>query len=142
MFTTGDQKLWTTYCELIGIAYALKIYEHFFLALLTSLIFYMIIVPIKPVLQRNEKFLQIFLLHRCNWPNFKNWKFLIPETKTFLSLITSAATYKKELQVDQIKNKHLPPRIQFATINDNKQLRHLHRLVTVEPIYSSQKKDD
>ena len=142
IFTTNEQKLCTTYRELIGIVYALTIYEHIIIG---SAHFINVLNDHKPILScftKKGNLSPIFYTAQMQLTKFQKLRIIYTKGKyLFVADMLSRSFTKEELQLNQLKHKQLPPQIDFAVMNQTNQIYPVHYLVKHEAVQPSQKDD-
>ena len=136
-----EQKLSTLDRELLGIVHALQIYE--FLIIGSPHLIH-IFTDHKPLLHcftKKGNLSPRFYRAQMQLTKFSKLKIIhTPGKNLSVADMLSRSFTKAELQLNQLKHKHLPPQIDFALLQDNT-LKPVHYLIKHEEILPHQKHD-
>ena len=130
---TNEEKLCTTYRELMGIVYSLTIYEH-------NIIGCDYLFP-KPFEWSEANYLFIFLHCKNAIKQVSETLYYIYEKKISKAVMLSLSFALKELQQNQLKHKQLLPQFFSKTLTHGSQIKPVQYLVKLETVLPSRKDD-
>ena len=136
-----EQKLSTLERELLGIVHALQIYEFIIIGSPHPI---HVFTDHKPPLHCSTKKRNLsprFYRAQMQLTKFSKLKIIhTPGKNLSVADLLSRSFTKEELQINQLKHKHLPPHIDFTILQNNK-LKPVHYLIKHEEVLPHQKHD-
>ena len=136
-----EQKLSTLDRELLGIVHALQIYEFLIIGSPHPIHIFTDHKPLLHCFSKKGNLSPRFYRAQMQLTKFSKLKIIHTPGKTLsVADMLSRSFTKAELQLNQLKHKHLPPQIDFALLQDNT-LKPVHYLIKHEEILPHQKHD-
>ena len=136
-----EQKLSTLDRELLGIVHALQIYEFLIIGSPHPIHIFTDHKPLLHCFTKKGNLSPRFYRAQMQLTKFSKLKIIhTPGKNLSVADMLSRSFTKAELQLNQIKHKHLPPQISFALLQDNT-LKPVHYLIKHEEILPHQKHD-
>ena len=136
-----EQKLSTLDRELLGIVHALQIYEFLIIGSPHPIHIFTDHKPLLHCFTKKGNLSPRFYRAQMQLTKFSKLKIIhTPGKNLSVADMLSRSFTKAELQLNQLKHKHLPPQIDFALLQDNT-LKPVHYLIKHEEILPHQKHD-
>ena len=136
-----EQKLSTLDRELLGIVHALQIYEFLIIGSPHPIHIFTDHKPLLHCFTKKGNLSPRFYRAQMQLTKFSKLKIIhTPGKNLSVADMLSRSFTKAELQLNQLKHKHLPPQIDFAFLQDNT-LKPVHYLIKHEEILPHQKHD-
>ena len=136
-----EQKLSTLDRELLGIVHALQIYEFLIIGCPHPIHIFTDHKPLLHCFTKKGNLSPRFYRAQMQLTKFSKLKMIhTPGKNLSVADMLSRSFTKAELQLNQLKHKHLPPQIDFALLQDNT-LKPVHYLIKHEEILPHQKHD-
>ena len=136
-----EQKLSTLDRELLGIVHALQIYEFLIIVSPHPIHIFTDHKPLLHCFTKKGNLSPRFYRAQMQLTKFSKLKIIhTPGKNLSVADMLSRSFTKAELQLNQLKHKHLPPQIDFALLQDNT-LKPVHYLIKHEEILPHQKHD-
>ena len=132
-----EQTLSTLQRELLGIVHALQIYEFIIIGSPHPIHVFTDYEPLLHCFNLSPRFYRA----QMQLTKFSKLKIIHTPGKNFsVADLLSRSFTKEELQINQLKHKHLPPHIDFTILQDN-ELKPVHYLIKHEEVLPHQKHD-
>ena len=129
ILNTQEQKLSTLEREFLGIVHALQIYEFIIIGSPHLSTFSLTINHFYTVLRKKETLVHAFMRAQMQITKVSKLKRIhTPGKNLSVADLLSRSFTKEELQINQLKHKHLPPHIDFTILQNNK-LKPVHYLI-------------
>ena len=136
-----EQKLSTLDRELLGIVHALQIYEFLIIGSPHPIHIFTDHKPLLHCFTKKGNLSPRFYRAQMQLTKFSKLRIIhTPGKNLSVADMLSRSFTKAELQLNQLKHKHLPPQIDFALLQDNT-LKPVHYLIKHEEILPHQKHD-
>ena len=136
-----EQKLSTLDRELLGIVHALQIYEFLIIGSPHPIHIFTEHKPLLHCFTKKGNLSPRFYRAQMQLTKFSKFKIIhTPGKNISVADMLSRSFTKAELQLNQLKQKHLPPQIDFALLQDNT-LKPVHYLIKHEEVLPHQKHD-
>ena len=136
-----EQKLSTLESELLGIVHALRIYEFIIYGSPHPIHVFSDHKPLLHCFTKKGILSPRFYRAQMQLTKFPKLKIIhTPGKNLFVADLLSRSFTKEELQINQLKHKHLPPHIDFKILQNDK-LKPVHYLIKHEEILPHQKHD-
>ena len=136
-----EQNLSTLERELLGIVHALQIYEFIIIGSSHPIHIFTDHKPLLHCFTKNGNLSPRFYRAQMQLTKFSKLKTIhTPGKNLFVADLLSRSFTKEELQINQLKHKHLPPHIDFTILQNNK-LKPVHYLLKHEEVLQHQKHD-
>ena len=136
-----EQKLFTLERELLGIVHALQIYEFLIIGSPHPIHVFTDHKPLLPCFTKKGNLSPRFCRAQMQLTKFSKLKIIHTPGKILsVADLLSRSFTKEELQINQLKHKHLPPQIDFTILQDN-MLKPVHYLIKHEEVLPHQKHD-
>ena len=136
-----EQKLSTLERELIGIVHALQIYEIIIIGSPHPIHVFTDHKPLLNCFTKKRNLSPRFYGAQMQLTNFSKLEIIhTPGKNLSVTDLLSRSFTKEELQINQLKHKHLPPHIDFTILQNNK-LKPVHYLIKHEEVLPHQKHD-
>ena len=136
-----EQKLSTLELELLGIVHALQIYEFVIIGSPHPIHVFTDHKPLLHCFTKKANLSPRFYRAQMQFTKFSKLKIIhtLGKNLSVADLLSRSFT-KEELQINQLKYKHLPPHIAFTILQNNK-LKPVHYLIKHEEVLPHQKHD-
>ena len=136
-----EQKLSTLERELLGIVHALQIYEFIIIGSPHPIHVFTDHKPLLHCFTKKGNLSPRFYRAQMQLTKFSKLKIIhTPGKNLSVADLPSRSFTKEELQINQLKHKHLPPQIDFTILQNNK-LQPVHYLIKHEEVLPHQKHD-
>ena len=136
-----EQKLSTLERELLGIVHALQIYEFLIIGSPHPIYVFTDHKPLLHCFTKKGNLSQRFYRAQMQLTKFSKLKLIHTPGKTLsVADLLSRSFTKEELQINQLKHKHLPSQIDFAILQNNT-LKPVHYLIKHEDVLPHQNHD-
>ena len=130
-----EQKLSTLDRELLGIVHALQIYEFLIIGSPHPIHIFTDHKPLLHCFTKKSNLSPRFYRAQMQLTKFSKLKIIhTPGKNLSVADMLSRSFTKAELQLNQLKHKHLPPQIDFALLQDNT-LKPVHYLINMKKFY-------
>ena len=141
IFNPQEQKLSTLDRDFLGIVHALQIYEFLIIGCPHPIHIFTDHKPLLHCFTKKGNLSPRFYRAQMQLTKFSKLKIIhTPGKNLSVADMLSRSFTKAELQLNQIKHKHLPPQIDFALLQDNT-LKPVHYLIKHEELLPHQKHD-